>query len=65
VVRDFVSLIGHEKWVWDISLTRDAEGKELIVTIDENGNVLTWYKNQMDLATKVQNLLKKQKQTLE
>tara|TARA_B100001059_G_scaffold100683_1_gene100413 strand:- start:66261 stop:69392 length:3132 start_codon:yes stop_codon:yes gene_type:complete len=65
VVRDFVSLIGHEKWVWDMSLTRDAEGKELIVTIDENGNVLTWYKNQMDLATKVKNLLKKLKQTLE
>jgi energy-coupling factor transporter ATP-binding protein EcfA2 len=64
-VRDFVSLIGHEKWVWDMSLIKNAEGEELIVTVDENGNVLTWYKNQTDLATKVKNLLTKHKQTLE
>ena len=32
-------------------------GKELIVTVDENGNVLTWYKNLADLAAKVKTLL--------
>ena len=48
-----------------MSLIKNAEGEELIVTVDENGNVLTWYKNQTDLATKVKNLLTKHKQTLE
>ena len=56
-VLDFVSLIGHEKWVWDISHTKNKEGKDLIVTIDENGNVLTWHKNQSDLISKIKNLL--------
>ena len=64
-VRDFVSLIGHEKWVWDMSLIRNAEGKRLIVTVDENGNVLTWYKNQADLASKVKNLLMEKKQGID
>ena len=59
-VREFISLIGHEKWIWDLCLTKNKEGKELIVTVDENGNVLTWYKNLSDLAAKVKALLKKQ-----
>jgi hypothetical protein len=56
-VREFISLIGHEKWIWDLGLTKNEDGKELIVTVDENGNVLTWYKNLADLAAKVKNLL--------
>ena len=44
-VREFISLIGHEKWIWDLGLAKNEDGKELIVTVDENGNVLTWYKN--------------------
>lgn len=59
-VRDFTSLIGHEKWVWDISLIKNMEGKEVVVTVDENGNVLTWYKNQTDLALKVKSILVEQ-----
>ena len=61
-VRDFISLSGHEKWVWDLSLTKSPEGKELIVTVDENGNVLSWFKNLEDLANKVESLLNEQKQ---
>ena len=60
-VRDFISLSGHEKWVWDLSLTKNPGGKELIVTVDENGNVLTWFKNLEDLANKVESLLNEQK----
>lgn len=60
-VLDFVSLIGHEKWVWDISYTKNTEGKDLIVTVDENGNVLTWHKNQSDLISKIKNLLAERK----
>ena len=59
-VREFISLIGHEKWIWDLCLTKNKDGKELIVTVDENGNVLTWYKNLSDLAEKVNALLKEQ-----
>ena len=40
-----------------LGLTKNREGKELIVTVDENGNVLTWYKNLADLAAKVKTLL--------
>ena len=56
-VREFISLIGHEKWVWDMSLIKNSESKEVIVTVDENGNVLTWFKNQEDLALKVKSIL--------
>ena len=63
-VRDFISLSGHEKWVWDLSLTKNPQGKELIVTVDENGNVLTWFKNLEDLAIKVESLLNEQKKIL-
>ena len=56
-VREFISLIGHEKWIWDLGLAKNEDGKELIVTVDENGNVLTWYKNLADLAAKVKKLL--------
>ena len=55
-----ISLNGHEKWVWDISLIKNTEGKEVVVTVDENGNVLTWYKNQADLALKVKSILVEQ-----
>jgi hypothetical protein len=61
-VREFISLIGHEKWIWDLGLTKNKDGKELIVTVDENGNVLTWYKNMNDLAERVKILLTEQTQ---
>ena len=61
-VREFISLIGHEKWIWDLSLTKNKNGKELIVTVDENGNVLTFFKNLSDLAERVKILLKEQTQ---
>jgi hypothetical protein len=40
-----------------LGLTKNEEGKELIVTIDENGNVLIWYKNLADRAAEVKTLL--------
>ncbi len=53
-------LIGHEKWVWDLTLVRDRnrEGKAIfkLLTADENGNLLSWYVNQDDLADKVKEL---------
>ena len=61
-VREFISLIGHEKWIWDLSLTKNKNGKELIVTVDENGNVLTFFKNLSDLAERVKILLREQAQ---
>lgn len=55
-VREFISLIGHKKWILDLGLTKNEDGRELIVTVDKNGNVLTCYKNLADLADKVKNL---------
>ena len=53
-------LIGHEKWVWDLALVRDrnSEGEAIykLLTADENGNLLSWYVNQDDLADKVKEL---------
>ena len=57
-------LIGHEKWVWDLALVRDrnSEGKAIfkLLTADENGNLLSWYVNQDDLADKVKELANRQ-----
>lgn len=55
-------LIGHEKWVWDLSLVQDRNknGKPVLklITADENGNLLSWYVNQDDLAGRIRELAK-------
>ena len=51
-----ISLTGHQKWVWDINLMKDQKGNYLVVTADENGNLLSWFDEIDKLADKVYRL---------
>ena len=52
-----ISLTGHQKWVWDINLIQDQKGNYLVVTADENGNLLSWFDEIDKLADKVYRLI--------
>ncbi|MDG2108485.1 MAG: hypothetical protein P8J71_00895 [Flavobacteriaceae bacterium] len=52
-----ISLTGHQKWVWDINLIQDRKGNYLVVTADENGNLLSWFDKIDKLADKVYRLI--------
>ena len=52
-----ISLLGHTKWVWDLNLSEDENGKKILITVDEDGNELSWFCDQHDLAKKVEILL--------
>ena len=52
-----ISLTGHQKWVWDINLIQDQKGNYLVVTADENGNLLSWFDEIDKLADKVNKLI--------
>lgn len=62
ITTSAISFIGHEKWVWDINLIKNADGDDLIITADENGNLLSWFDTSEKLVAKVENLIKLKKQ---
>ncbi len=51
-----IILDGNKKPVRKINKYFDPIGKERIITVDDNGNVLSWYANFKDLITKVKEL---------
>ena len=55
--NNHLSLEGHEKWIWDIDEFIDNNQRRRLLTIDENGNVISWFMNQKDLIEKVESLL--------
>ena len=57
VKNEFIELKGHEKWIWDIDEFIDNNKRRRLLTIDENGNVISWFMNQKDLIEKVESLL--------
>lgn len=52
-----ISFSGHEKWVWDINRIKDSQGNYVIITADENGNLLSWFDATEKLVAKVEELL--------
>ena len=62
ITTSAISFIGHEKWVWDINLIKNGDGDDLIITADENGNLLSWFDSSEKLVAKVENLIKLKKQ---
>jgi WD40 repeat protein len=62
ITSSAISFIGHEKWVWDINLIKNANGEDLIITADENGNLLSWFDTSEKLVAKVESLIKLKKQ---
>ena len=58
-----LSLEGHQKWIWNISEYTDNKNRRRLLTIDENGNVISWFLNQENLVDKVKSLLKDRNRT--
>lgn len=54
-----ISLNGHEKWVWDINMIKDLNGNNLLITADENGNLISWFYDIDELVNKVKSLITK------
>ena len=59
ITNSVISLTGHQKWVWDINLIEDQQGNYLVVTADENGNLLSWFDKIDKLVQKVELLILK------
>ncbi|MDA7778000.1 hypothetical protein N8902_01870, partial [Flavobacteriaceae bacterium] len=59
ITNSAISLTGHQKWVWDINLIQDQKGNYLVVTADENGNLLSWFDKIGKLVEKVELLVLK------
>ena len=58
ITNSAISLNGHEKWVWDINMIKDQNGNDLLITADENGNLISWFDNIDELVEKVESLIK-------
>ena len=56
VSNNYIALNGHSKWVWDLARSEDSQGRDILVTVDEDGNVLSWYIELKDLAEKVETI---------
>lgn len=56
VKNEFIELKGHEKWIWDMDILTDIDGNKLLITADEDGNLLSWYTNPKDLIAKIKKL---------
>ena len=57
ITSNAISFSGHEKWVWDINRIKDSQGNYVIITADENGNLLSWFDATEKLVAKVEELL--------
>ena len=62
ITNNAISFTGHEKWVWDINQIKDSQGNDLIITADENGNLLSWFDATDMLVAKVERLLNTKRQ---
>ena len=55
----FMELVGHEKWIWHMETYRNKEDEKMLLTADEDGNLLSWYTDTDDLLNKINSLFKK------
>jgi len=53
------NLVGHEKWIWDMNTYTNKSNKKLLITADEEGNLLTWYVDPKDFKENIESLYKK------
>lgn len=53
----FIELVGHEKWIWHMDIYTDKENNKMLVTADEDGNLLSWFTNSEDLLKKIKLLI--------
>ena len=53
IKKAIIELVGHEKWIWHLETFTDKKGKKLLLTADEDGNLLSWHTNVDDLLSKI------------
>ncbi len=53
IKKAIIELVGHEKWIWHLETYTDKKGKKLLLTADEDGNLLSWHTNVDDLLSKI------------
>jgi hypothetical protein len=53
IKKAIIELVGHEKWIWHLETYTDKMGKKLLLTADEDGNLLSWHTNIDDLLSKI------------
>ena len=58
IEQNYTELVGHEKWIWDMSTYTNKDNKKMLITADEDGNLLTWYTSSSDLLSKINSLFK-------
>lgn len=56
IEKNYIELVGHEKWIWDMSTYTNKENKKMLITADEEGNLLTWFTSSTDLLSKIKSL---------
>jgi WD40 repeat protein len=54
-----IELIGHEKWIWHMETYLNKDNKKMLLTADEDGNLLSWYTSTDDLLFKINSKFKK------
>ena len=54
-----IELVGHEKWIWHMETYLNKDNKKMLLTADEDGNLLSWYTNTNDLLFKIKSKFKK------
>ena len=57
IKANFIELVGHEKWIWDMKTYNNRENKKMLITADEDGNLLSWYTETKDLTERIKMLL--------
>lgn len=48
------NLVGHNKWIWDMNTYTNKNDKKLLITADEDGNLLTWYIDPKDFLENIE-----------
>lgn len=57
IKANFIELVGHEKWIWDMKTYINRDNKKMLITADEDGNLLSWYTETKDLTERIKGLL--------
>jgi len=60
VDENFSELKGHESTVWKIDGFENKRGQRILVTADQNGHLLTWYIDDIDMVKDLKKLVDKE-----
>lgn len=49
----YTELMGHEKWIWHMETYKSKDNQKMLLTADEDGNLLSWFTETDDLLKKI------------